>query len=647
MYIKNIYIENMGAIKKFELSENELFIGENPKPIIIVGKNGDGKTTLLSCIVDALYQLQSKAEFRDVPTYDRVLTYYYRISGGITQRHNANYAISAIEFKDKKRNVLCTDCIGEIPQDTRDKIKGYSPNFQYKEVLNLGDLEELKKDFKNNTYCFFPAERYEIPYWLNKDLLEKSEDFHGISFKQITSEQLNKPLTLYNSLYENIRWIFDVIDDSSTVVSYEGSNFETNNLKIKDGSLSRIAKNSLKESCLWMELIQRLFKVILNLDHLPNIYSAGRQTRKTWGIFVDQVYMTSLSAGQTSLLAIFGTILRYADSVSNDTYQQENNINESLEKKLDKKMENIEGIVIIDEIDTHLHLELQYKVLPKLISMFPKIQFIITTHSPFFIAGMKRDFPINEQSPEEQYLTLDVNGKKLSINDFDDTSPQTLKEIIDSLVGISNKAIGKIQQSQAECIIVTEGKTDIMILEQAASKLEIKLNTEIMSCEDFFDGEGSAERVKKVLIALSQMGYQKKIIGLFDNDSMGYEKFKSLKEKNFKDNNKAAEILKHKNTEVYALLLPIPKNLEHYDTKSHTSIFRFFTIEHYFSEETIRKYNLFTIQDTLEMKDGREILRFSQNNKTDKLEIIEKFEPKDFENFRILFDKLNCIYPTT
>lgn len=646
MYIKNICIENMGAIKSFELSENELFVGENPKPIIIVGKNGDGKTTLLSCIVDALYQLQSKAQFQDVPTYGGVLTHYYRISGGITQRYNTKYAISAIEFKNQDKNFLCTDCIGEIPQDTRNKIKGHSPKFQSKEISNLGNLEELKKDFKNNTYCFFPAERYEIPYWLNKDLLEKSEDFHGIPFKQITGDQLNKPLTLYNSLYENIRWIFDVIDDSSTVVSYEGSNFETNKLKIKDGSLSRIAKNSLKESCLWMELIQRLFKAILNLDHLPNIYSAGRQTRKTWGIFVDQIYMTSLSAGQTSLLAIFGTILRYADSVSNDTYQQENNINESLEEKLDKKMENIEGIVIIDEIDTHLHLELQYKVLPKLISMFPKIQFIITTHSPFFIAGMKREFPINEQSLEEQYLILDANGKKLSTNDFDDTSPQTLKGIIDSLVGISNAGIEKIQQSKAEYIIITEGKTDVMILEQAKLKLGTNLDAEIISCEDFFDGEGSAEKVKKVLIALSQTAYQKKIIGLFDNDSMGHEKFKSLKKKNFKGNSKTTGILKYKDTEVYALLLPIPKNLEHYDTKSRTSIFRFFTIEHYFSEETIKKYDLFVIQDRLELKDGKQLLRFSQNNKTDKLEKIKLFDKKEFENFSILFDAIKNISPS-
>lgn len=605
----------MGAIKSFELSENELFVGENPKPIIIVGKNGDGKTTLLSCIVDALYQLQGEAQFQDIPTYDGVLTHYYRISGGITQRHNTNYAISAIEFKNQDKNFLCTDCVGEIPQDTRNKIKGYSPKFQSKEISNLGDLEELKKDFKNNTYCFFPAERYEIPYWLNKDLLKKSEDFHGISFRQITSNQLDKPLTLYNSLYGNIKWFFDVLVDEC-FEHYKQPPF------ISFHPQSVVYQSVLKK-------IEYMLNVIVQKKEL-RLNILKRRARKVAGIALGKMPLSSFSAGQNSLISIFGTIPRYSD-----TQIQEG-----------KELKELEGIVIIDEIDTHLHLELQYRVLPKLISMFPKIQFIITTHSPFFIAGMKREFPINEQSLEEQYLILDANGKKLSTNDFDDTSPQTLKGIIDSLVGISNAGIEKIQQSKAEYIIITEGKTDVMILEQAKLKLGTNLDAEIMSCEDFFDGKGSAEKVKKVLIALSQTAYQKKIIGLFDNDSMGYEKFKSLKKKNFKGNSKTTGILKYKDTEVYALLLPIPKNLEHYDTKSRTSIFRFFTIEHYFSEEIIKKYDLFVIQDRLELKDGKQLLRFSQNNKTDKLEKIKLFDKKEFENFSILFDAIKNISPS-
>lgn len=46
------------------------------------------------------------------------------------------------------------------------------------------------------------------------------------------------------------------------------------------------------------------------------------------------------------------------------------------------------GIVLIDEIETHLHLQLQKVVLPLLTRLFPNIQFIVTTHSPFVLNSL-------------------------------------------------------------------------------------------------------------------------------------------------------------------------------------------------------------------------------------------------------------------
>ncbi|MCZ2903806.1 AAA family ATPase [Pasteurella multocida] len=87
--------------------------------------------------------------------------------------------------------------------------------------------------------------------------------------------------------------------------------------------------------------------------------------------------LDNLSAGQSTLLSIFGTIIQYSDNYD---------INKSIQLDL------IEGIVVIDEIDLHLHIELQYNVLPELIKLFPKVQFIITTHSPFFVSGLFNTF---------------------------------------------------------------------------------------------------------------------------------------------------------------------------------------------------------------------------------------------------------------
>ena len=44
-----------------------------------------------------------------------------------------------------------------------------------------------------------------------------------------------------------------------------------------------------------------------------------------------------------------------------------------------------QGIVLIDELETHLHIELQKKIFPFLTKFFPRIQFIVTTHSPYIL----------------------------------------------------------------------------------------------------------------------------------------------------------------------------------------------------------------------------------------------------------------------
>ena len=66
---------------------------------------------------------------------------------------------------------------------------------------------------------------------------------------------------------------------------------------------------------------------------------------------------------------------------------------------------SISGYVIIDEIDVHLHISLQRKVLPFLSSLFPKVQFIVSTHSPFVLMSVDNavifDLEKNEQIDED------------------------------------------------------------------------------------------------------------------------------------------------------------------------------------------------------------------------------------------------------
>lgn len=47
-----------------------------------------------------------------------------------------------------------------------------------------------------------------------------------------------------------------------------------------------------------------------------------------------------------------------------------------------------EGIVLVDELETHLHIELQRRILPFLTTFFPRIQFIVSTHSPYILSSV-------------------------------------------------------------------------------------------------------------------------------------------------------------------------------------------------------------------------------------------------------------------
>ncbi len=71
------------------------------------------------------------------------------------------------------------------------------------------------------------------------------------------------------------------------------------------------------------------------------------------------------------------------------------------------KSYDVQGIVLIDEIETHLHIDLQKKILPFLTAFFPKIQFIVTTHSPFVLNSIENAVICDL---EKRIVTEDLSG---------------------------------------------------------------------------------------------------------------------------------------------------------------------------------------------------------------------------------------------
>ena len=58
---------------------------------------------------------------------------------------------------------------------------------------------------------------------------------------------------------------------------------------------------------------------------------------------------------------------------------------------LDHILDETPGIVLIDEVDMHLHPEWQKRIMADLHYIFPKVQFIVTTHSPSVLANVTRE----------------------------------------------------------------------------------------------------------------------------------------------------------------------------------------------------------------------------------------------------------------
>lgn len=81
---------------------------------------------------------------------------------------------------------------------------------------------------------------------------------------------------------------------------------------------------------------------------------------------------TELSDGYAAILDIVVDLIL--------KMQSKNSLTRAYKKK---------GIVLIDEVETHLHLEMQKMIMPILTKVFPNIQFIVTTHSPFVLNSLE------------------------------------------------------------------------------------------------------------------------------------------------------------------------------------------------------------------------------------------------------------------
>lgn len=526
MYLKNIIIENMGAIERFELLEKDLIkIDGNPKVLILVGQNGSGKTTLLSSIVDAFYEFGNKL-FEEVLPKNGMGYKYFKVYGGSNLKINSQYGFNFLQFEsDKKYEYI--DFIGDLEiQDLKLKTNSLvtlSINTNQTDNPNKLTTEcqlskELKNDFLLNSYCFFPSDRFEQPYWLNHEISIKNEEFGDV---KKFSNKLGKEILIRKSLTEIKSWILDLFLDSRADVI---------EISPQNGELTYGTKQNLNDLLLLkksVENINILISEILDFDVELEVNFRGRGNSRLK--LVDKITrqdvlpsLNNLSAGQSTLLSIFANIIKSSDL---SDLIKSINLNE------------INGIVVIDEIDLHLHIELQKEILPKLIKLFPKVQFIITSHSPFFLNGMAKTFE------QDDYIVVNMPSGKI-LNAYDEFEEfNKAYEIFDDLTNDYKKErdLLKIElEKSTKSIIITEGKTDWKHLKKALERfknqgLYTNIDIEFLEYEENIKMGNSS--LDSMVEAFKKTAQHKKIIFMFDRDNNEiYKKYANDEFKNHLNN---------------------------------------------------------------------------------------------------------------
>ena len=113
---------------------------------------------------------------------------------------------------------------------------------------------------------------------------------------------------------------------------------------------------------------------INELENMPEIYYSGQFKELVYKDDKVEMALSKLSAGYQSLLWMMMD-LAYRVALLNPDLND---------------LSEVKGIVLIDEVDMHLHPKWQWNIIKALNTTFPDVQFIIATHSPIVISSAQK-----------------------------------------------------------------------------------------------------------------------------------------------------------------------------------------------------------------------------------------------------------------
>ncbi len=580
MQVKKLRLKHIGPIENLEI--NFLTTDKTNTPVVFVGLNGTGKSIILSYIADAFIEFKRQF-YEDIEVES---TKYFKVSSLSYVKNGKPYGFCEITFQGENKEYFYSEVLTldlEKFKEEFEKEKLYIKKFdindaRFKEI-GMGKFytkeKVLKKEIDNNVLLYFPWNRTEIPAWINKEGIKisfrKIDKFVNRSYRKIVN------LGNFEELYS---WILDVVLDMDLhenpydISLQNNLNFiiqeilidkkSSENEKIRfgigrreAGSRISIVKDYLNEEGKWIP------KEIV----CPTIFH--------------------LSSGESALLNIFSSILMDYDK--------------QLRDKKEFSLKDITGIVLIDEADLHLHIKLQTEIFPKLLELFPNIQFIITTQSPFLIQGLHKTFqdnlmiielPTGDLIDPERFIEF-----KIALKKFYKIGEKYLQQKI---------ALEKKIKILTKPLIITEGKTDWILLKKAKQKLKNDLDI------DFYEMEEDLGKNNLITMCenFSKFCHPRPLIFIFDRD---------LPEREYKKVMDDSQGYKNWGNNVFSFVLPIP---------SHRKNYKNITIEMFFKDEEIKRKD----------KNGKRLFF------TNEIEKVIDVTTKKVEKYRIVSPKEETEY---
>ncbi len=175
MYTKRIQLTNYGPIENLDIVCP--FDGDNPKPIVLVGENGSGKSVLLSHIVNGLL-LAQQLVYPQTPEVEEGRV--YKLRSPLYIKSGCQFYFARVDFENNTHLAELQlakqkQAYGEVPSGmlgtAAEGLWNQMSSVDTSVLSPTHSEERIREVVERNCMLYLPPNRFEEPAWLNEENL--------------------------------------------------------------------------------------------------------------------------------------------------------------------------------------------------------------------------------------------------------------------------------------------------------------------------------------------------------------------------------------------------------------------------------------------------------------------------------------------